>query len=71
MWVAFTIAKATHIVFSKKKKKKKKNSIYAMFSDQRFNDTLHVTDDIVSFEQLGPGVYPDLTLFYMWLLITI
>ena len=42
-----------------------------MFSDQRFNDTLHVTNDIVSFEQLGPGVYPDLTLFYMWLLITI
>ena len=27
-------------------------SIYAIFSGQRFNDTL--TNDIVSFEQLGP-----------------
>ena len=27
-------------------------SIYAIFNDQRFNDTL--TNDIVSFEQLGP-----------------
>ena len=31
-------------------------SIYAMFNDQSFNDTL--TNDIVSFEQLGPGKYP-------------
>ena len=29
-------------------------SIYAIFNDQNFNDTL--TNDIVSFEQLGPGV---------------
>ena len=27
-------------------------SIYAIFNDQSFNDTL--TNDIVSFEQLGP-----------------
>ena len=30
-------------------------SIYAIFNDQSFNDTL--TYDIVSFEQLGPGFY--------------
>ena len=29
-------------------------SIYAIFNDQSFNDTL--TNDIVSFEQLGPGL---------------
>ena len=29
--------------------------IYAIFNDQSFNDTL--TNDIVSFEQLGPGLY--------------
>ena len=28
--------------------------IYAIFNDQSFNDTL--TNDIVSFEHLGPGV---------------
>ena len=28
-------------------------SMYAIFNDQSFNDTL--TNDIVSFEQLGPG----------------
>ena len=28
-------------------------SIYAILNDQSFNDTL--TNDIVSFEQLGPG----------------
>ena len=27
-------------------------SVYAMFNDQSFNDTL--TNDVVSFEQLGP-----------------
>ena len=32
----------------------KNNSIYAVFNDQSFNDTL--TNDIVSFEQLGPDV---------------
>ena len=30
-------------------------SIYAIFIDQSFNDTL--TNDIVSFEQLGPGLH--------------
>ena len=29
-------------------------SVYAIFNDQSFNDTL--TNDIVSFEQLGPGL---------------
>ena len=28
-------------------------SVYAIFNDQSFNDTL--TNNIVSFEQLGPG----------------
>ena len=47
MWVAFALfVKATHIFFSKN------TSIYAIFNDQSFNDTL--TNDIVSFEQLGP-----------------
>ena len=49
MWVAFANAKATHIFFSKN------ISIYAIFHDQNFNDTL--TKDIVSFEQLGPEWY--------------
>ena len=31
-------------------------SIYAIFNDQSFNDTL--TNDIVSFEQLGPDQTP-------------
>ena len=30
-------------------------SVYAIFNDQSFNDTL--TNDIVSFEQLGPICY--------------
>ena len=30
-------------------------SVYAIFDDQSFNDTL--IDDIVSFEQLSPGVF--------------
>ena len=30
-------------------------SIYVIFNDQRFNDTL--TNDIVSFEQLGPDCF--------------
>ena len=29
--------------------------MYAIFNDQNFNDTL--TNDIVSFEQLGPGLF--------------
>ena len=32
----------------------KNSSIYAIFNDQRFNDTL--TNDIVCFEQLGPYI---------------
>ena len=28
-------------------------SVYVIFNDQSFNDTL--TNDIVSFEQMGPG----------------
>ena len=42
-------AKATRIFFSKN------ISIYTIFNDQSFNDML--TNDIVSFEQLGPVVY--------------
>ena len=37
----------SHFFFSKN------ISIYAIFNDQSFNDTL--TNDIVSFEQLGPA----------------
>ena len=33
-------------------------SVYAIFNDQSFNDAL--TNDIVSFEQLGPGIFPHL-----------
>ena len=29
--------------------------VYSIFNDQNFNDTL--TNDIISFEQLGPGLY--------------
>ena len=46
MCVGFANAKATHIFFSKN------ISVYAIFNDQSFNDTL--TNDIVSFDQLGP-----------------
>ena len=49
MWVIFANAKPTHIFFSKN------ISIYAIFDDQRFNNML--TNDIVSFEQLGSGVF--------------
>ena len=46
---SFSFAKATHIFFSKN------ISVYAIFSDRSFNDTL--TNDIVSFEQLCPGCH--------------
>ena len=46
MWVAFANAKATHIFSAKN------ISLYAIFNDQSFNDTL--ANDIVSFKQLGP-----------------
>ena len=45
MWVAF----ASHIFSAKN------ISVYALFNDQSFNDTL--TNDIVSFDQLGPEVF--------------
>ena len=38
-------------------------SVYAIFSDQSFYDTL--TNDIVSFEQLGPGL-PDIRIIKSW-----
>ena len=47
MWAAFANAKATHIFSAK-------IIAYTIFNDQRFNDT--VTNDIVSFEKLGPDV---------------
>ena len=47
MWVAFANAKGTHFFFSKS------ISVYAIFNDHSFNDTL--TNGIISFEQLGPG----------------
>ena len=47
MWVAF--AKATHIFSSKN------ISLYAIFNDQSFNDTL--ANDIVGFEQLDPDLF--------------
>ena len=46
MWVAFANAKATRIFSAKN------ISVYAIYNDQSFNDTL--TNDIVSFEQLCP-----------------
>ena len=48
MWVAFANAKATRIFFSKN------INIYAIFNDQSFNGT--VTNNIISFEQLGPDL---------------
>ena len=44
MWVALQM----YIFFSKH------TSVYAIFNDQSFNDTL--TNDIVGFEQLGPDI---------------
>ena len=42
---------------------------YAIFNDQSFNDML--TNNIISFEQLGPGIYLSYfsTKTYMWALI--
>ena len=52
MWVAFANAKAfakgTYIFFFSKN-----ISLYAIFNDQSFNDT--VINNIFSFEQLGPA----------------
>ena len=47
MWVAFANVKATHIFSAKN------ISVYAILNDQSFNDML--TNNIVSFEQLGPN----------------
>ena len=55
MWAAFANAKATHIFFSKN------ISVYAIFNDQSFNDML--TNDSVSFEQLGPDFLRDISTF--------
>ena len=41
-------------IFAEKHIFSKNISVYVIFNDQSFNDTL--TNDIVSFEQLGPGV---------------
>ena len=49
-------AKATHIFFSKN------ISVYAIFNDQSFNDTL--TNEIVSFEQLGPVLFLEVGVYY-------
>ena len=49
MWVAFANAKATQHFFSKN------IGIYAIVNDQSFNNML--TNDIVSFEQLGPDIF--------------
>ena len=58
MWVALANAKATHVFFSKN------ISIYVIFNDQSFNDTL--TNNIVSFEQLGPEFfYLKIVLIYL------
>ena len=43
----------------------KKISAYAIFNYQRYNDML--TNDIVSFEQVGPGIFwikPNLNKFW-------
>ena len=50
-------AKATHILSAKILA----YAIYAIFNDQSFNDTL--TNDIISFEQLGPGSCANITWF--------
>ena len=49
MWVAFANAKSYSHFFSKN------ISVYAVFNDYSFNDTL--TNDMFSFEQLGPKMY--------------
>ena len=50
MWVAFALT-----FFQQKKKKKKKNQHICVSLDINFNESS--TNDIVSFEQLGPGYY--------------
>ena len=48
MWVALQMQKLLTFFFSKNV------SVYAIFNDQSFNDSL--TNDIVSIEQLGPDI---------------
>ena len=55
MWVAFAFAKATHF-FSKN------ISIYAIFNNERFNIAL--TNNTISFEQLGPDLAGFITLLF-------
>ena len=50
MWVALENAKATHIFSAKN------ISVYGIFNDQSFNDTL--TNDIVSLNNCAPYNYP-------------
>ena len=64
MWVGFANAKATHIIIQQN------ISVCAIFNDQSFNETL--TNDIVSFEQLGPAAFDTTSLLdllgnIMWL----
>ena len=56
MWAAFANAKATHIFFFSKS-----ISVYTIFNDQSFNDML--TNDSISFEQLGPDFLRDISIF--------
>ena len=53
MWAAFANAKATGKSFSHFFNKN--IHVYAIFNNQSFNDTL--TNDMVSFEQLGSDQY--------------
>ena len=55
------VAKATLIFFSKN------ISVFAIFNNQSFNDTL--TNDIVNFEQMGPGKYFSPRKHMLWVLI--
>ena len=49
MWVAFALQRATHIFFSKTFQR------ICVSPDVNFNESL--TDDVVSFEQLGPDIF--------------
>ena len=61
MWVAF--AKATHIFSTKN------INVFAIFQDRNFN--IMLTNNLLNFEQLGPGVYVyRLPVFYMVLSIS-
>ena len=75
---SFCTAKATHIFLAKK------FSISSDTLDVNFNESL--TNDIVSFEQLGPGdfllfwlqtaiepfgLFPDSVYDYMWFIVTV